>query len=64
MDGVNRSILLPMTPEYISYGDLLVSEGSLVSHLPKINEIDDTFFKYSINFEDLRVSSEIGACVR
>lgn len=64
MDGVNRSILLPMTPEYISYGDLLISEGSLVSHLPKINEIDDTFFKYSINFEDLRVSSDIGAvCV-
>lgn len=64
VDGVNRSILLPMTPEYISYGDLLAGEDSLVSHLPAINEIDDTFFKYSIKFEDLKVSSEIGAvCV-
>ena len=64
VDGVNRSILLPMTPEYISYGDLLAGEDSLVCHLPTINDIDDTFFKYSINFEDLRISSEIGAmCV-
>ena len=61
VDGTNRSILLPMTPEYISYGDLLASENSLVSHLPKINEIDDTYFKYSIKFEDLNVSSKIGA---
>jgi valine--pyruvate aminotransferase len=64
VDGVNRSILLPMTPEYISYGDLLACENSLVSHLPKISEIDDTYFKYSIKFEDLSMSSETGAvCV-
>ena len=63
-DGVNRSVLLPMTPEYISYGDLLMTRDSLVSCLPQIDRLDDEFFKYSINFSQVKLTEETGVvCV-
>ncbi|MED5461665.1 MAG: valine--pyruvate transaminase, partial [Pseudomonadota bacterium] len=45
-DGGRRRILLPVTPEYIGYTDVGLSEDHFTALLPTIQELDDDFFKY------------------
>lgn len=45
-DGVARRVLLPMTPEYIGYGDVGLEEGLFVSRRPDIELLDERLFKY------------------
>ena len=62
--GVNKKILLPLTPEYIGYCDLGLSEDLFVSSRPEITHIEDHIFKYHGNFDRGRVTDEVGAiCV-
>ena len=59
-----RHILLPLAPEYIGYADLGLGPGMLVSQAALVEELDDGFFKYRIDFDALRVSDDVGAiCV-
>lgn len=60
-DGSYKNICLPMAPEYIGYADLGLQEGLFVSTKPTIEILDETFFKYHIDFDNLQIDDSIGA---
>lgn len=64
-DGTRRRILLPLTPEYIGYTDVGISDAELfTSFRPEIDHLDGPFFKYRVDFDRLTVGDDIGAiCV-
>jgi len=63
-DGGERRILLPMAPEYIGYADIGVGPGLFVSHRPSFEFLEDRFFKYRVDLDDLEVRDDIAAlCV-
>ncbi|HEY7841338.1 MAG TPA: valine--pyruvate transaminase [Gammaproteobacteria bacterium] len=65
MGGGRRShVLLPMTPEYIGYADVGVSDGLFRANRPAIEELDDRQFKYHVDFDRLIVTGDTAAiCV-
>lgn len=60
-DGSHKRICLPMAPEYIGYADLGIEEELFISTKPIIEILDDTFFKYRIDFEKLQIDNSVGA---
>jgi valine--pyruvate aminotransferase len=60
-DGSYKNICLPMAPEYIGYADLGLDEGLFVSTKPTIEIHDELFFKYRIDFDNLKVDDSTGA---
>jgi valine--pyruvate aminotransferase len=64
-DGSFKKILLPLTPEYIGYSDVgITSEEIFTSIKPEIHLLDDHIFKYNIDFDNLKIDTNIGAiCV-
>ena len=63
-DGVMRHLRLPLTPEYIGYGDLAARPDAIVSSRPSIELRDAREFKYHIDFDALTLGPETGAvCV-
>ena len=63
-DGSKKRIQLPLTPEYLGYSDLGVSADFFTSTRPSIEMLPDGFFKYHVDFSQLRITSETGAlCV-
>ena len=63
-NGSIQKVLLPITPEYIGYADQGLCDSAFVSHLPRIDRIDDHTFKYRIDFEQLQIGDDIAAiCV-
>jgi valine--pyruvate aminotransferase len=63
-DGSNKKIQLPLTPEYLGYSDLGISEDFFTATRPSIELLDDGFFKYHVDFDELKITSETGAlCV-
>ena len=63
-DGSRKKILFPLTPEYIGYTNAGLSDNLFTAERPKIELLDDLFFKYHVNFEHLHVDDDIGAiCV-
>ncbi|WP_299068956.1 valine--pyruvate transaminase [uncultured Psychrobacter sp.] len=56
-ESVDKSILLPLTPEYIGYSDVHVEGQHFTAVLPHIDEVthdgEDGFFKYRVDFEAL-----------
>jgi valine--pyruvate aminotransferase len=64
ISGPRRRVLLPLAPEYIGYADLGLCEDMLVSQPALVEETDDGFFKYHIDFARLHVADDVGAiCV-
>lgn len=62
--GSKRRILLPLTPEYIGYEDLGVSENMLTSRRPDIEHLDNRLFKYRVDFSGMDELQDLGAiCV-
>jgi len=68
--SVDKSILLPLAPEYIGYSDVHVDGQHFASVLPHIDEVshdgEEGFFKYRVDFEALEqlpalVEGRIGA---
>ena len=68
--SVDKSILLPLTPEYIGYSDVHVEGQHFAAVLPHIDEVthdgEEGFFKYRVDFEALEqlpalVEGRIGA---
>ena len=53
----DKSILLPLTPEYIGYSDVHIEGQHFTAVLPHIEEVthegEDGFFKYRVDFEAL-----------
>lgn len=63
-DGSQGRILLPITPEYIGYSDTGIRDPIFDSHQPNIDKLDGTYFKYRVNFDDIKVDASTGAiCV-
>jgi valine--pyruvate aminotransferase len=62
--GANKKILLPLAPEYIGYSDVGLTEDLFIAIKPQVKHIDDHTFKYHVNFDQIRITDEIGAiCV-
>ncbi len=63
-EGINKKILLPMTPEYIGYSDVGLSEQCLTTCRPVIDILEGHVFKYRLDLENLTIDSDISAmCV-
>lgn len=63
-DGTHRSIHLPLAPEYIGYGDIGLTGGFFTATRPDIELMDDSLFKYHVDFTQLRVTEQTAAlCV-
>lgn len=63
-DGSRGRILLPITPEYIGYSDTAIRDPIFDSHRPTIDILEDRYFKYRVNFDDIEVNHATGAiCV-
>ena len=58
--GGFRRVLIPLVPEYIGYCDVGVEADLLVSQQAKIQHLDDGFFKYQVDFENLQVDDSVG----
>lgn len=63
-DGSRKKILFPLTPEYIGYADVGLSDGFFAARRPNIELLDDRLFKYHVDFDALDIGDDIGAlCV-
>jgi valine--pyruvate aminotransferase len=63
-DGRTRYLRLPLTPEYIGYGDLTAAPESIQSSRPRIELLDAHSFKYHIDFSAMSIDENTGAvCV-
>ena len=63
-DGRRKQILFPMTPEYIGYADVGLTENMFTGNRPEIELLEDHLFKYHVDFSKLRITDNIGAlCV-
>lgn len=60
-DGSHKKVLLPIAPEYIGYGDAGIDEDIFVSYHPEIELLDNSLFKYHVDFEQLTVDDSVAA---
>ena len=59
-----RHVLFPMVPEYIGYADQGIFPDQFVSCRPLIHEMEGPFFKYNIDFDNLKITDKTAAiCV-
>ena len=63
-DGSKKKILFPLTPEYIGYANVGLSDDFFAARRPSIELLDDGLFKYHVDFDALEIGNDIGAiCV-
>jgi len=63
-DGSHRTVHLPLTPEYIGYRDVGLSEPFFTATRPSVELLDDHLFKYHVDFAHLELTDTTGAlCV-
>lgn len=63
-DGSQRSIHLPLAPEYLGYGDVGLSDKFFTATRPNIELLDDHLFKYRVDFSQLSLDDSVAAlCV-
>lgn len=63
-DGVDRRILLPLTPEYVGYADVGVDSDLFVARRPRIELVGTDLFKYHVDFPALDDAGSLAAvCV-
>lgn len=63
-DGSQRSIHLPLAPEYLGYADVGLSENFFTATRPSIELLDDNIFKYHVDFSTLELTPDTAAmCV-
>jgi valine--pyruvate aminotransferase len=55
-----KRVLIPLVPEYIGYSDVGIDEGLIVSQQAKIQQLQDGFFKYQVDFDNLEVDQSVG----
>ncbi|MSR08155.1 MAG: valine--pyruvate transaminase [Gammaproteobacteria bacterium] len=61
--GGEQRILLPLTPEYIGYGDLGVTQDLFVAQRPVIEHLPERLFKYHVDFAALDGTSDLPGTV-
>ncbi len=59
--GRRKKILLPLVPEYIGYANQGVHKDVFRAVKPSVDLLDQTTFKYRVDFDSLHVSDDIGA---
>jgi valine--pyruvate aminotransferase len=57
---IRKHVLIPLVPEYIGYCDVGLQADTIVSQQAKIQLLDDGFFKYQVDFEQLQVDDSVG----
>lgn len=63
-DGSQRSIHLPLAPEYVGYADIGLSDNFFTATRPSIELLDDHLFKYHVDFSQLQLNDQMAAlCV-
>ncbi len=63
-DGSQRSIHLPLAPEYLGYADIGLTEDFFTATRPSIELLDDKLFKYHVDFSKLHLDENTAAmCV-
>lgn len=63
-DGTQRTIHLPLAPEYIGYGDVGLCDHFFTATRPSIELLEDGLFKYHVDFTRLQPGEETAAlCV-
>ncbi|MFT4874899.1 valine--pyruvate transaminase [Congregibacter sp.] len=63
-DGSARQIHLPLSPEYVGYRDIGLSDGFFSATRPRIERLDRGQFKYHVDFSALTLSDSVAAlCV-
>lgn len=63
-DGRQKQIQLPLAPEYIGYSDAGLSQNFFTANRPELELIDETTFKYHVDFSSLELTEQTGAiCV-
>jgi valine--pyruvate aminotransferase len=60
-DSQRKQIMLPLTPEYIGYNEVGIETDFFQSRKPHIEHLDNSFFKYRIDFDTLSIGKEVGA---
>ena len=60
-DGSYKKILFPLSPEYVGYTDLGLSNNMFASQRPKIEYLENRQFKYRVDFDNLSVGDDIAA---
>ena len=59
--GTTRQrVLIPLVPEYIGYTDLGIEPDLITSQEARIELLEDGFFKYQVDFDQLQVGSDTG----
>ena len=56
----HKRVLIPLVPEYIGYCDVGIEEGLITSQEARIQHLDDGFFKYQVDFANLKVDASVG----
>lgn len=63
-DSSERSIHLPLAPEYIGYRDIGLTENFFTATRPSIELLENHLFKYHVDFSNLKVDERTAAlCV-
>ncbi|WP_338043292.1 valine--pyruvate transaminase [Oceanicoccus sagamiensis] len=63
-DGSEKSIHLPLAPEYLGYADTGLSDNFFTATKPTIELLDNQLFKYGVDFSRLQIDQSSAAlCV-
>ncbi|EED33158.1 alanine-alpha-ketoisovalerate/valine-pyruvate aminotransferase [gamma proteobacterium NOR5-3] len=63
-DGSTRQIHLPLSPEYVGYRDIGLSDNFFSATRPRIERLDGGLFKYHVDFDALTLADSVAAlCV-
>ena len=58
--GRRKRVMIPLVPEYIGYCDVGIEADLITSQQARIQHLDDGFFKYQVDFEQLQVDNGTG----
>jgi len=61
---IRKRVLIPLVPEYIGYCDVGIEDDLITSQDARIHRLENGFFKYQLDFENLQVDESVGlVCV-
>ena len=55
-----KRVLIPLVPEYIGYCDVGIEADLITSQQARIHHLDDGFFKYQLDIDNLQVDNSTG----
>jgi valine--pyruvate aminotransferase len=62
--NIRKRVLIPLVPEYIGYCDVGIEDDLITSQEARIQRLENGFFKYQLDFENLQVDESVGlVCV-